>query len=158
MSSFGSDDPREMPAHFFWQSLRVNYDTAVRSNPRNQNCSICPRFWYVDAIFPCNRCGAEFSFSAAEQRVWYEDYGFWVDSLPRHCLACRRDLRSLRAVRREYDQTVAPTLQHGDLESKKRLAGVIDRLYEFGGELPAQINENRRRLANQIARGEGGAA
>ncbi len=145
-----------MPAHFFYRSLRVIYETAVRSDPHNQNCSICPRYWYVEAIFPCDRCGAAFSFSAAEQRVWYEDYGFWVDSLPRHCLACRRDLRNLKAVRQEYDQNVAHTLLHGDLETKKRLADVIDQLYEFGGELPARINENRRRLANQIARAEEG--
>jgi hypothetical protein len=33
MSGFGNDDPREMPAHFFYRSLRVNYETAVRSIP-----------------------------------------------------------------------------------------------------------------------------
>jgi hypothetical protein len=158
MSGFGSDDPRKMPEHFFYRSVRVNYKTAVRADTDKQNCSICPRYWYVETIFPCARCGAEFSFSAAEQRAWYEDYGFWVDSLPRHCLACRRDLRNLKAVRQEYDQSVAHALQRGDLESKKRLARVIDQLYEFGGELPPRINENRRRLANQIARAEEGAA
>jgi hypothetical protein len=157
MSDFGSDDPREMPAHFFYRSLRVNYETAVHSNPDNQYCSICPRYWYADATFPCDRCGVEFVFSAAEQRVWYEEYGFWVDSLPRHCLACRRDRRTLKVVRKEYDQTVAQVLQYDDLEAKKRLAGVIDQLYEFGGELPPKINENRRRLANQIARAENAA-
>jgi hypothetical protein len=158
MSGFGSDDPREMPAHFFYRSLRVNYETAVRSNPEKQNCSICPRYWYVEAIFPCERCGIEFAFSVAEQRAWYEDYGFWVDSLPRQCLACRRDLRQLRAVRQEYDRDVGPVLHHGDLESKKRLARVIDQLYEFGGDLPPRINQNRRRLADHIARAEGGAS
>jgi hypothetical protein len=40
MSGFGSDDPRAMPAHFFYRSLRVNYETAVRSNSDKQNCSI----------------------------------------------------------------------------------------------------------------------
>ena len=154
MSGFGSDNPCEMPAHLFYRSVRIDYETAVRSDPGKQNCSICPRYWYVDAIFPCDRCGAEFAFTADEQRVWYEDYGFWVDSVPRHCLACRRDLRTLRAVRQEYDRQVTGVLEHGDLESKKRLAAVIDQLYEFGGELPPRINENRRRLANQSARTE----
>jgi hypothetical protein len=158
MSGFGSDDPREMPAHFFYRSLRVHYDTALRADTDKQNCSVCPRCWYVDASFRCDRCGAEFLFSAAEQRAWYEDYGFWVDSLPRHCLACRRDLRNLKAARQEYDRGVAHTLRHGDLESKKRLAGVIDQLYELGGELPPRINEHRRRLANQIAKAQGGEA
>jgi len=123
MSGFGNDDPRKMPAHFFYRSLRVDYETAVQADTDKQNCSICPRYWYVDTTFRCDRCGAEFSFSAAEQRAWYEDYGFWVDSRPRHCLACRQDLRTLK-----------------------------------GGELPPRINENRRLLANQIARAEEGAA
>jgi hypothetical protein len=39
-----------------------------------------------------------------------------------------------------------------DPERKRRLAAVIDQLYELGGELPPRINETRRRLANQIAR------
>jgi hypothetical protein len=158
MSGFGSDDPRDMPAHFFYRSLRVNYETAVRADTDKQNCSICPRHWYADAIFPCDRCGAQFAFTAAEQRAWYEDYGFWVDSLPRHCLACRQDLRNLKALRQEYDRSVAHAVRHGDLASKKRLAGVIDQLYELGGELPARINENRRQLASQIAQSEEGAA
>ena len=89
MSAFGSDDPREMPPHFFWGALRLDYRTAVRAETTRQNCSMCPRYWYVDAHFRCERCGAEFAFSAAEQRVWYEDYGFWVDAFPKHCPACR---------------------------------------------------------------------
>lgn len=125
MSGFGSDDPLDMPAHLFHRSLRVDYETAVRGDTDKQNCSICPRHWYVDAIFQCDRCGAEFTFTTAEQRAWYEDYGFWVDSLPRHCLACRRELRNLKTLRQEYDRTVAQAIRHGTLESKKRLAGVI---------------------------------
>src|SRR3990172_474214 len=105
MSDFGRNDPREMPVHFFYRSLRLDYGTAVRADFERQNCSICPRYWYVNATFPCGHCGAEFTFSAAEQRVWYEDYGFWIDALPRHCLGCRRKLRELKAVRQEYDQS-----------------------------------------------------
>lgn len=145
-----------MPAHLFYRALRIDFDTGVRANTGRQNCSICPRHWYMDATFACERCGAEFSFSAREQRAWYEDYGFWVDSLPRHCLVCRQALRALKTARREYDESVAHVLHQGDLESKRRLAEAIDRLYELGGELPPRINENRRRLAIQIAREEGG--
>jgi hypothetical protein len=152
MIDFGRNNPREMPLHFFFWSLRVDYSTAVRADVEKQNCSICPRYWYVDATFACRRCGAEFTFSAAEQRVWYEDYGFWVDSLPTHCLDCRRKLRELKGIRQEYDQNVARVLRTGDLEAKKRLASVIDQLYEIGGELPPRIHENRRRLAGQISK------
>ena len=152
MSAFGSDDPREMPPHFFWGALRLDYGTAVRAETTRQNCSICPRYWYVDAHFRCERCGAEFAFSAAEQRVWYEDYGFWVDAFPKHCPACRGALRALRTARQEYDRNVARAMRQGDVDSKRRLAAVIDQLYELGGELPPRINENRRQLASQISR------
>lgn len=154
MDYFGRDDSRHMPVHFFYRSLRVDHRTAVRANPEKQNCSVSPRYWYVDAAFACERCSAEFTFSAAEQRVWYEEYGFWVDSLPKHCLACRRELRTIAAARQEYDQSVSRIMEHGDLESWRRLAGIIDQLYELGGELPPRINVNRRRLARLIARAE----
>ncbi len=154
MSGFGRDNPREMPAHLFSGSLRIDYSSAVRADPERQNCSICPRYWYIDTIFSCGRCGREFEFAATEQRVWYEDCGFWIDSLPKHCLACRQELRDLKATRQEYDRHVAEALETADIELKKRLASVIDRLYELGGQLPPRIHENRRRLALQIARSE----
>jgi hypothetical protein len=158
MSGFGREDPREMPAHFFYGSLRIDYASAVRADPERQNCSICPRYWYIDTTFSCDRCGGEFEFKATEQRVWYEEYGFWVDSLPKHCLACRRELRDLKASRQEYDRLVTEALRTADIELKKRVAVLIDRLYELGGQLPSQINENRKLLALQIARSERGAA
>ena len=65
--------------------------------------------------------------------------------------------RRIWSARREYDATVAGTLRHGDLESRRRLAEVIDELYELGGELPERIHENRRLLAAQIARARGPA-
>jgi Probable zinc-ribbon domain len=157
MSDFGRNDPRQMPVHFFYRALRIDYRTAVRADVERQNCSICPRYWYVEATFSCENCAVEFTFSAAEQKAWYEDYGFWIDSLPKRCLACRHKLRELKSVRQEYDQTVAQVLQTGDLEAMKHLARVIDQLYEIGGELPPRINQNRRRLANQISRADRGA-
>ena len=156
-SDFGRDDPREMPAHFFYRSLHIDYGSAVRADPERQNCSICPRYWYVDTIFPCDRCDSKFTFSAAEQRIWYEEYGFWIDSLPKHCLGCRRELRELKAARQEYDQNVEEALQSGDPELKMRLVRLIDQLYELGGALPLRINENRRRLARQLSNLDHGA-
>ena len=99
-----------MPPHFFYGSLRLDYGSAVRADPDSQNYGVCPRYWYIDATFRCARCNAEFSFTATEQRTWYEEYGFWIDSLPKHCLACRRELRDLKAARQEYDQCVEEVL------------------------------------------------
>lgn len=139
-----------MPGHFFYGSVRIDFESAVRADVSRQNCSVCPRYWYVDATFGCAACGRSFSFSADEQRAWYEEYGFWVDSRPKNCVACRRELRNRKRLRQEYDSEVARAIESGDLECKKQLADVIDQLYEAGGELPGRINENRRRLARQI--------
>jgi hypothetical protein len=139
-----------MPIHFFYGSLRLDYDSAVRADLDSQNYGVCPRYWYMDAIFPCAGCGAEFSFSAVEQRVWYEEYRFWVDAFPKRCLACRRALRSQAELRQEYDRGVGFAVERGDLESKRHIASTIDQLYEIGGDLPPRINENRRRLGRQI--------
>ena len=57
---FGREDPREMPAHLFPEVRRMDYASAVRADTEKQNCSICPRYWYVDATFSCARCGALF--------------------------------------------------------------------------------------------------
>lgn len=157
MKEFGRDDPREMPPHFFYGSLRRDYASALRADTSRQNCGVCPRYWYLDASFACPRCEGEFSFSAEEQRVWYEEYGFWVDAVPRHCLPCRKALRNLVELRKTYDRSVAEALSHGDLEAKKHLADVIDQLYEQGGDLPDRIHDKRRRLAQQIEALEGSA-
>ena len=154
MTDFGRDDPRAMPAYLFHRSVRIDYASAVRANPDVQYCSICPRYWYVDVVFRCDRCGDEFDFTVAEQRVWYEEYRFWIDALPRHCLACRRELRELKTARREYDRWIEQALLSDDGELKKRLASIIDQLYELGGELPPRMSENRRRLAREIGRAE----
>jgi Probable zinc-ribbon domain len=152
MKDFGEDDPREMPAHLFAGALHLDYASAVRANPEKQNCSICPRHWYLDVAFACEHCGERFFFTADEQRVWYEEYGFWIDSRPKHCPNCRRTLRHLKAARQEYDRSIDEALRSENAELKERVAAVIDRLYELGGELPPRINENRRRLARQLVK------
>jgi hypothetical protein len=151
MTGFGHDDPREMPGHFFYGSLRLDYASAVRADSDRQNCGVCPRYWYIDAVFRCSSCESEFRFTAEEQRVWYEEYGFWVDAFPKRCEACRRTLRKQKDLRREYDRDILSALELDDLEAKRRLAAIIDELYEAGVELPPRINENRRRLGRQIA-------
>ena len=156
MVDFGRDNPREMPRHLFNGCVRLDYGSAVRATPDKQNCSICPRYWYLDATFSCTRCGSEFTFTAAEQRIWYEEYGFWIDSLPKHCLECRRALRDLKAARQEYDRSIEEALRSDNAGLKKRVAEVIDQLYELGGELPLRINTNRRRLAGQLERDKRG--
>jgi hypothetical protein len=152
---FGEHEPRNVPRHLFSGSLHIDYASAVHADISRQNFSVCPRHWYIDATFHCPRCGNNFRFTADEQRVWYEELGFFVDSRAKHCVDCRRELRNLNSLRQEYDRDIASAMQGDDCECKQRLVVVIDELCECGGDLPARIHENRRLLARQIARRHG---
>ncbi|MEM7404254.1 MAG: zinc-ribbon domain containing protein [Pseudomonadota bacterium] len=152
MSAFGKDDPRDMPEHFFFGARHLDYDSAERADSDRQNCSVCPRYWYVPATFVCARCEQEFVFGVAEQRAWYEQYYFWVDAFPKHCQSCRRALRTRKALRQHYDHLVADALASTEVDIKRRAIEIIDALYELHDDLPDGINDKRRRLARALAR------
>src|SRR4051794_10797523 len=86
--SFGDSDPRKMPGHLFWGVRHLDYSTAVRADISQQNFSVCPRHWYIDAAFHCSRCDQSFVFTADEQKFWYEQLKFWIDSIPKECATC----------------------------------------------------------------------
>ena len=152
MDYFGETSSANMPRHFFWECLHLNHDSAIRADVSRQNYSVCPRHWYVDATFKCTRCSDTFCFTAAEQKRWYEELGFYVDSYAKNCPTCRRDDRQKKLLRQRYDRDIESTLQSKDVESKKHLANVIDELYSYGADLPQKMHANRKVLGNQIAR------
>ncbi len=152
MDNFGETASRHMPRHFFWKCLDLDHDSAVRADVSKQNYSVCPRHWYIDATFKCSRCSKTFCFTAAEQKKWYEDLGFYVDSCAKDCLNCRHDKRVQKTLRQKYDRDIESTLNSNDAEEKQRLVDVIDRLCSLDSALPARIHENRKTLGEQIAR------
>lgn len=77
---------------------------AVRGDIRRQEyCPMChvPRYFYVDEPRTCVQCEMAFTFTAAEQKHWYETLRFWADSTAIRCLACRRQQRGKRAIQRQ---------------------------------------------------------
>ncbi|MEZ6117878.1 MAG: zinc-ribbon domain containing protein [Pirellulaceae bacterium] len=152
MEYFGETSSENMPRHFFRDCFHINHKSAMRADVSRQNYSICPRYWYVDATFKCSRCSEAFCFTAAEQKRWYEELGFYVDSYAKNCSACRCNDRQKKLLRQEYDRDIETTLESKDIEAKKRLANVIDELYSCGADLPEKIHANRRVLGQQIAR------
>jgi hypothetical protein len=148
---FGKNDPRKMPSHLFSGALNLDYTTATSANVSKQNRSICPRHWYVDAAFHCGQCGDAFVFTANEQQYWYEELGFWIESIARNCAKCRHELRTLKALRQEYDRDVAASLvRNASLERKQRLLEILNALDNSGVKLPDKVHDNRRTLATQI--------
>jgi hypothetical protein len=55
---------------------------------------------YIGVNLRCKRCGSDFTFSAREQKVWREDYGFSIHSYPIHCRTCRAVEREVGALRK----------------------------------------------------------
>lgn len=151
MDVFGNTDPKKMPEHFFFDAFAIHYETAVRANVDKQNYCVCPRHWYIDAQFKCERCGSEFTWTAGEQKAWFEYYFFWVDSRPRHCKDCRADLRRLADLRREYDANVAAARDHGTPDQKRRIIEIVSELQRGLGALPEKMTETLELFQRQIS-------
>jgi Probable zinc-ribbon domain len=148
----GEHDPRQMLPGFPMGAMELDYDSAIKADVTRQVYTVVPRYWYVDATLRCEQCGDCFRFSAHEQKAWYEDYSFYVDSFPKLCKACRRDRRDLKSLRQEYDRDITGALASDDCAWKLRIANVIDRLCELDEHLPIKVRENRKLLAKHIAR------
>ena len=147
---FGDSDPRKMP-NLFGGSRHIDYSTAVRADVTQQSFCVCPRHWYIDAAFECSRCGESFVFTADEQKFWYEELKFWIDSLPRECAKCRKELRALKALQQEYDRDIASALsKRTSVDQKQRLVAVIEAIEAGGVKLAQTATENRRILLSQI--------
>ncbi|MFN3193000.1 MAG: zinc-ribbon domain containing protein [Aureliella sp.] len=145
-------DPNDLPAYQFWQCLGIDPSTAIRADASRQNYSMYPRKWYVDATFKCSSCEQEFCFSATEQQLWYEEYGFYVDSYAKDCPDCRKSARSLKELRQRYDAEIGEVIRTKVVAAKEDLCKVIDQLCGLDAELPERIHENRKILAKQIAK------
>jgi len=89
----------------------------VRGDVRRQDfCSAChvPKYFYVDEQRTCMQCCTEFTFSAREQKYWYEFLRFNFHSIAIRCPECRRKRRSEKALRQQI------------ADAKRRLAHTPD--------------------------------
>jgi hypothetical protein len=147
---FGSSHPKKMPGYFFHRALHLSYKSAKRASVQNQNYSVAPRHWYIDADFKCEACLKEFTWSAQEQRTWFERYKFYVDSCPRHCPKCRAKHRHLAKLQREYDAVVGDARNHGSIEDKSRIIEIVEEFEESFAAVSDKMRETRDLFARQI--------
>lgn len=83
----------------YFSAIPVDESQQVPANPEKQNYTVVPESAYCSMKLRCERCKEEFWFSANEQKVWYEEWVFWVDSVPKNCARCRK------LVREEHGRT-----------------------------------------------------
>ncbi len=155
---FGESDPRLMPTHFFLAARSMDYKTAQKADISKQNYTVCPRHWYVDATFACRDCNQEFVFTASEQRFWFEEKNFYVDSCPKTCGTCRRAERKRVELRRRYDAIISEALENSALEKKQEAVALICEIEVTEESLPDRMQENRIRLLRQLGKQADGVA
>ena len=148
----GDKDPKRMPKHLFRGARHLDYKTAERADISKQHCTVCPRHWYIDATFVCCDCDQEYIFTAGEQRFWYEDRGFFIDSLPKCCIRCRKAERTRLELHRRYDALIAGALSKSTSETKKEVVELIDALELAEGRIPERMIKNRSTLYAQLSR------
>ncbi len=68
----------------------------IKANPSIQNYSWNPHYAYYDSQLKCKNCNSDFIFGKEEKKYWFESLKFWIDSVPIHCVNCRREIRQLK--------------------------------------------------------------
>ncbi len=109
---------------------------AVRGEPRVQVASFLrtPHYFYVDEVRHCVSCDRDFTFSAREQKYWYEQLRFRLNSIAIRCLDCRRKVRGETALRNAVERARAALAERpAEARISLGLAEAIVRLREQGG-------------------------
>ena len=76
--------------------LCLNSKQAIKAQPQLQNYCWNPYLAYYDSELTCQSCQTNFVFSKEEKKYWYEELQFWIDSIPKNCVNCRKTLRELK--------------------------------------------------------------
>jgi len=79
-------------------------NTAVPANPRQQVPATVPVTHYFDVKRECRDCGRPFIFFAEEQKYWYEELGFGLDSDCVRCPSCRKKQQGVAQGREKYEE------------------------------------------------------
>ena len=107
---------------------------AIAANPAKQLfCNWPPYLAYFDVTLQCVECHASFTFADHEQRYWYEQLGFWVQSRPKRCVTCRRAQRQ----RRETAAVLQKAVEQLDPNDAKQLAKLANLFLAAGAKTKA---------------------
>jgi len=84
-------------------------DTAIAADPARQTASYYKVSHYYDVKRQCRDCKRMFIFFAEEQRYWYEELKFPLDSDCVRCVECRHSERQLANQRQRYESLLPRT-------------------------------------------------
>jgi hypothetical protein len=78
-------------------------DTAIPADLTRQTPATVPVTHYFDLERKCRDCDRPFIFFAAEQKHWYEELGFGLDSDCVRCVECRKRQQGIARQREIYE-------------------------------------------------------
>lgn len=90
-------------------------------------CDFEPYLAYVSYEKECETCHQAFVFSKEEQQHWYETLRFWVQSKPKQCPSCRREVREEKKLNTELSTLL--------MEKEKLTIQDMERLSEIYEEI-----------------------
>jgi hypothetical protein len=79
-------------------------NTAIPADLTRQTRATVPVTHYYDVKRECLDCGKPFLFFAEEQKHWYEELGFGLDSDCVRCVFCRKRQHGLARKRERYEE------------------------------------------------------
>ena len=77
--------------------------TAVKANTSKQKPATFHFTHYFDLERKCRDCDRDFIFFAAEQKHWYEELQFGLDSDCVRCVPCRKKVQGIERTRRQFE-------------------------------------------------------
>ena len=89
-----------------WHSPRGSRipNTAIPADVSRQSRATVPVTHYFDVVRQCRDCGKRFIFFAAEQKYWYEELGFGLESDCVRCVVCRKKEQGIGLKRERYEE------------------------------------------------------
>jgi hypothetical protein len=82
-------------------------NTAIEADVSRQRPATVPVTHYFDLQRVCRDCGRPFIFFAAEQKHWYEELGFPLESDCVRCVDCRKKQQKIKRLRKRYEELLA---------------------------------------------------
>lgn len=137
-------------------------NTAIAADTTKQTRATVPVTHYFDLDRHCRDCQRPFIFFAQEQKYWYEELGFGLESDCVRCVECRKKQQGIARLRERYEtlfhienKTTEQTLQMAEacislIESAVFTSRQLNRVGMLLNTIPANADEKTQSRCNQL--------
>lgn len=124
--------------------------TALEADLQRQTSCPVPLLYYHDLRRTCTDCDRPFIFFAAEQKYWYEEIGFTLDSDCRQCVPCRKTRQEHARRRERYEELLHRSSQTAaeNLELAECCLAMIE-----AGDFSPRKTQRVRQMLNRVRPG-----